>query len=99
MPKFQKITSTEKEVEEYVFFCPGCKGIHMIRTKGDRPKWTWNESLDEPSCQPSLLVGPGTSYQCHSFIKAGRIEFLNDCWHGLKGQTVEIPEWNDEIWS
>jgi len=28
---------------------------------------------------------------CHSFIKDGRIEFLNDCTHHLKGQTVDLP--------
>lgn len=29
---------------------------------------------------------------CHSFITAGKIQFLNDCTHELAGQTVELPE-------
>jgi hypothetical protein len=29
---------------------------------------------------------------CHSFIKDGMIQFLGDCTHHLKGQTVEIPD-------
>lgn len=29
---------------------------------------------------------------CHSFVRAGRIEFLSDCTHALAGQTVELPE-------
>ena len=29
---------------------------------------------------------------CHSFITDGRIQFLNDCTHDLKGQTVDLPE-------
>lgn len=29
---------------------------------------------------------------CHSFIRAGKIEFLNDCTHNLAGQTVELPD-------
>lgn len=29
---------------------------------------------------------------CHSFIRDGKIEFLNDCTHHLKGQTVDLPE-------
>lgn len=28
--------------------------------------------------------------RCHSFVRAGRIEFLGDCTHALKGQTVEL---------
>lgn len=30
---------------------------------------------------------------CHSFVKAGRIEFLSDCTHALAGQTVDLPDW------
>jgi hypothetical protein len=29
---------------------------------------------------------------CHSFVKNGKIQFLNDCTHKLAGQTVELPE-------
>lgn len=32
---------------------------------------------------------------CHSFIKDGMIQFLDDCTHKLAGTTVEIPEWDD----
>lgn len=30
--------------------------------------------------------------RCHSFVTDGRIQFLDDCSHGMKGQTVELPE-------
>jgi len=30
---------------------------------------------------------------CHSFIHNGLIQFLDDCTHKLKGQTVPLPEW------
>lgn len=33
---------------------------------------------------------------CHSFITNGEIQFLDDCTHELKGQTVELPEWREE---
>lgn len=29
---------------------------------------------------------------CHSFVKDGQIQFLNDCTHELSGQTVELEE-------
>lgn len=30
--------------------------------------------------------------RCHSFITDGRIQFLDDCTHALRGQTVDLPE-------
>lgn len=29
---------------------------------------------------------------CHSFVKNGMIQFLNDCTHELKGQTVPLED-------
>jgi hypothetical protein len=93
MAKFLKL-KTDPDVVEYIFQCPGCNGsAHMVRTEGERPRWEWNGDVDRPTISPSLLVGPGTSFQCHSFIRDGQIQFLDDCWHELKGQTVEIPKW------
>lgn len=34
--------------------------------------------------------------RCHSFVKAGMIEFLADCTHALAGQTVPLPSWPGE---
>ena len=35
-------------------------------------------------------------YRCHSFVRDGRIEFLGDCTHDLKGQTVDLPDFELE---
>ena len=32
-------------------------------------------------------------FQCHSFVRDGRIEFLTDSTHALAGQTVDLPPW------
>jgi len=32
---------------------------------------------------------------CHSFVRAGRIEFLGDCTHKLAGQTVPLVQPQD----
>lgn len=48
----------------------------------------YKDHPDEPvqfSCQ-----------RCHSFIVAGKIQFLDDCSHALAGQTVPLPEWTDD---
>jgi hypothetical protein len=29
-------------------------------------------------------------YQCHSFVTDGKIQFLTDCSHELRGQTVDL---------
>ena len=36
---------------------------------------------------------PFVCARCHTFVRAGQIEFLNDCTHALAGQTVPMPDW------
>lgn len=49
-------------------------------------KWTGEWKLG-PDGKPLPSI-------CHSFVRAGRIEFLSDCTHALAGQTAEmtLPE-------
>ena len=45
---------------------------------------------------PLNYNGPYTEDVCHSFVKDGNIQFLGDCFHALKNQTVplpDLPEW------
>ncbi len=84
-------------------WCPGCKEAHAIRVNAPPPNkgWTWNGSLESPTFTPSLNATvkygePGKPDRvCHSFIKEGKIQFLGDCTHELKGQTVPLPELPD----
>lgn len=32
---------------------------------------------------------------CHTFIRAGMVQFLSDCTHGLAGQTLPLPDLPD----
>jgi hypothetical protein len=32
--------------------------------------------------------------RCHSYVTDGRIEYLSDSTHELRGQTVELPDWS-----
>lgn len=34
--------------------------------------------------------------RCHSFVRNGKIEFLGDCSHELRNQTVDLPEFRDD---
>jgi len=77
-----------------MFYCPGCGNYHGIWTDRTGPnplngaKWTWNGSMDSPTFSPSVHVQKPKV--CHSFVRDGRIEFLNDCEHPLAGQTVAM---------
>lgn len=33
---------------------------------------------------------------CHSYVTDGRIQFLDDCTHTLKGKTVDLPAFDDD---
>lgn len=65
--------------------------------------WKFNGDFNNPTIRASVLQwgyrqNPNTGKydievdRCHSFITDGKIEFLSDCMHELKGQTVELPE-------
>lgn len=89
------------------FHCPGCDDFHQISTDmwtwdGSTEAPTFSPSVlvggaqwaaDNPFHKPLHAVAPGGRTVCHSFVRAGRIEFLSDCTHELAGQTVDIPEW------
>lgn len=30
---------------------------------------------------------------CHSFVRDGLIQFLDDCTHALAGKTIALPQW------
>ena len=89
MPRIRRMDSTHLR-----FHCPGCDDVHVVRTGPNG--WTWDHSLDMPTLSPSVLVqGPirgNPDGRCHSFVKAGRIEFLSDSTHHLAGQTVDLPD-------
>ncbi len=79
-----------------VFWCPGCQAYHRYVTEPlegyTGPVWEWNGDMETPTLSPSLLVNYHDGRQCHLFVRAGMIEFLGDCYHDLRGQTVSMEE-------
>jgi hypothetical protein len=80
-------------------WCPGCESVHEVTRS-----WAWSFDADGVvTISPSVLVTQTfhessglPQRRCHSFVRAGRWEFLGDCTHELAGQTVplpELPEW------
>jgi len=82
----------------WIFYCVGCKGLHRINTTGNRPKWTFDNNMQKPTISPSVLVSYNLDgkqiTQCHLFIKAGKIQYLNDCKHELAGKTIDMVDIN-----
>ncbi len=90
------LDSTCGSYKAYVFFCPGCQEHHSFDVALDKiqtPRfWGFNGNLEKPTFTPSLNVNPhDPKRHCHSFVQNGNIQFLSDCWHDLKGQTVPLP--------
>jgi hypothetical protein len=69
------------------FWCPGCDHAHMVAISGPKA-WGYNGDAEKPTFTPSWR-----DEVCHSFVRDGQIQFLGDCTHALKGQTVPLPDW------
>lgn len=86
----------------------GYDGLHMLPVSFDvnfhdgelivpvdmksikKPFWDWDGNLEAPTLSPSIL---SDGYcRCHSFLKAGFFQFLDDSTHPLAGQNVPIPD-------
>lgn len=83
-----------------VFWCPGCKAVHRVNVPGFEGKghiWGYNGDPVKPTLSPSILQyeSPGYSPRCHSFVKAGKIQFLSDCGHELAGQTIDLIPYDE----
>ena len=97
-----------RTVNGYAHWCPGCDEMHIFAvdqpfTNG--AKWTFDGNVDAPTFSPSMNIrtGPrpmvpigrpdaGRIDVCHYFLKGGLIQFLGDCTHALKAQTVPLPD-------
>jgi hypothetical protein len=79
-----KVTGTDKF--HPMIFCPGCKCGHVFDER-----WTWNGDKVKPTFSPSMLVSADDpKCRCHSYVRNGNIEFLSDCAHELRSQSVPL---------
>lgn len=52
-----RAVSQDGQVFGYSFYCPGCKGAHLIYTNyPGKLAWEFNGNLDKPTFSPSLLI-------------------------------------------
>ncbi len=67
----------------YMIHCPACKRNHLFDSR-----WEFNGNMEKPTFMGSMLFR--SEYRCHSFVKDGMIQLLDDCDHEMKGQTVPL---------
>jgi len=70
-----------------LFYCPGCKEWHVIDHR-----WAFNGNIKNPTFNPSYKATDPDGKICHLFIRDGKIQYLNDCYHSLKGQTIDMVD-------
>lgn len=99
-----RITLAGKD-NRFLFWCPACETGHQITTPPwtfdgnlESPtveasilvggvQWAEGEPFHD---KHHAKVAAGEPTVCHSFLRAGRWEFLSDCTHDLAGQTVDV---------
>lgn len=79
------------------FHCPGCGYGHAFKVAAPAgwkgPIWSFNGDRDRPTFEPSLLVnGSDPARRCHLFLRDGQVQYLNDCHHELRGQTLPLSD-------
>lgn len=92
---------------DFGYWCPGCDCMHEIavsKKNGSGASWSFDGNFAAPTFSPSYnykvnTPDMGQYYQpnvastvCHHFVRSGRIQFLGDCTHALRGQTVDLPD-------
>ncbi|MEL7600579.1 MAG: DUF6527 family protein [Proteiniphilum sp.] len=104
MAKFHKT-----KLSHLIFHCPGCNEIHIVDSRWTfnenvnaptvspsvlvRYRHPKGHSNENPA--PVDYSGEYVEEVCHSFIRDGKIQFLSDCTHELKGKTIEIPNFEE----
>lgn len=95
MAKIKKIEYEDGGIiwkTQYLYQCSGCGYEHAFSLKSEGGYHEFNLDLEFPTVSPSLVQNFTPGKMCHSFIRNGKIEYLNDCFHHLAGHTIELPE-------
>lgn len=97
----KKIT-TQFSGEMWLFWCPGCNTHHAFTTRlgTNQTGPVWKKIPNELTFSPSLLCNKNVTpediahgmHRCHLFLRRGQVQYLSDCTHKLKGQTIPVQD-------
>jgi hypothetical protein len=90
--KLYRATSPDGTPRGWLVYCPACKRGHLFDQR-----WKFNGDRDAPTFDGSMLVqeNPGYQPRCHSFLRDGVWEFLDDSTHQVRGK-VPMEDFPDE---
>lgn len=88
-----------------MLYMPGLPCPIQINITGSHPVWEWNGDVNNPTFTPSILTRlPWGSAQYeivnHVFVRDGKIQYLGDCTHAYRNQTIDLPmlkDWPEEM--
>lgn len=91
MKKVEEFHDQDGNFHAWGHFCPGCEMHHSFDKR-----WKFNGDVENPTFSPSMLVRytwgeKNEQRRCHYFLKKGKIQYLSDCTHELKGKTIDCP--------
>ena len=88
------VPSTVEDCTHITINFPGPVGLLTLPViqRGTREGtgcWTWNGDTEKPTLRPSVLTTM-MDVRCHTWVSDGQAQFLDDCSHDLRGQTVDM---------
>lgn len=90
--------ATKEEATHVMLNFPGPVGLLTLPvilrgTRDGTGCWTWNGDTEKPTLRPSVLTTQSwAGVRCHTWVNDGQAQFLDDCSHELRGQTVDMLE-------
>ncbi|MCD9188250.1 MAG: hypothetical protein LUM44_17675 [Pyrinomonadaceae bacterium] len=99
----------QDDIEQWVFQCVGCECLHGFTRQwtfnGNMQKPTVMPSIivrgtegitddEHKRIMDGEKIDP-KPFVCHFFIRDGKMIYLEDSTRALKGQTVDIPLWEE----
>jgi len=74
-------------------WCPACDDAVVLGVNTPHG-WTFDGNMEKPTFEPSIKVMGNTGTKdtvCHSFLRAGVWQFLDDCTHAMRGMMPVVP--------
>jgi Family of unknown function (DUF6527) len=113
-PDIERILKMKQLGEKLIYdnghighYCLGCDSIHFIKLRkknDDKPSWTFNHDLINPTFDPSIKISwkfKDNPKICHYFIIDGKVNYCQNSTHDYAGKSVflELPKSVLEDWS
>lgn len=84
-------------IGRYMHWCPGCHKAHFFNVsiqdaEEGQPakKFAFNGDFQQPTFTPCQHLVDERGI-CHYYLTNGMLQFMGDCWHPYRSQTVPLP--------